>query len=351
MKMPANLLLAAALLAGASFAGANGADALPKARVNVVGTWANLSIYKDREHPFWTETIPSRSNGAIEVEIRAFTEMGLKGSEVFRLMSQGVIEFGSTVLGYVAGDDPENEAVDLAGLSADIDTAHEVTNAWKPVLADLYERKHGIRLLAVFPYHAQVLYCNGPLSGLADLKGKKIRTFSKSLSEFVETLGGTGVNIPFGEVVPALQKGVADCAITGALSGNLAKWPEVTDHLYALPVGWSMVMHGVNLEAWNALPAPVQDFLAAEIRAWEDRVWAAADDETRAGIACNTGGECPSGNPASMILVPVNEDDEALRQRIMETVIVPNWAERCGETCVSHWNDTVAGVVGITVSD
>lgn len=336
----------AALIAGGGQTAA--AESLPKAKLNVVGTWANLSIYKEREHPFWTKTVPEKSGGAIDVEIRAFTEMGLKGGEVFRLMGSGVIEFGSTVLGYVAGDDPENEAVDLAGFSADIDVARKVSEAWKPVLSDLYETKHGIKLLAVYPFHAQVMYCKTPISRLDDLKGKKVRTFSKSLSEFVEAAGGTGVNIPFGEVVPALQKGVADCAITGALSGNLAKWFEVTDYLYGLPVGWSMVMHGVNLKAWNRLPEETRAFLLREIAAWEDEVWAAADAESQAGLACNTGGECAAGNAANMTLVAVSDADRKRLREIMETVIVPNWAGRCGDACVAKWNDTVGKIVGIT---
>ena len=326
------------------------ADGLPKTKVNVVGTWANLSIYKDREHPFWTKTVPDKSGGAVTADIKAFTEMGLKGGEVFRLMRNGVIDFGSTVLGYVAGDDPENEAVDLAGFSADISIARRVSESYKPTLAALYEKKYGIKLLAVFPFHAQVLYCKAPISGLDDLKGKKVRTFSKSLSEFVGAVGGTGVNIPFGEVVPALQKGVADCAITGALSGNLAKWHEVTTHLYALPVGWSMVMHGVNLKAWNKLPQQVRAFLTAEIEAWEDSVWDAADAETRTGVACNTGGQCSGGNPAAMTLVPVSDSDRGRLREIMETVIVPNWAKRCGQACVAKWNNSVGKVVGMTVA-
>jgi hypothetical protein len=30
--------------------------------------------------------------------------------------------------------------------------------------------------------------------------------------------------MPFAEVVPALQRGVVDCAVTGTLSGNTAGW-------------------------------------------------------------------------------------------------------------------------------
>ncbi len=344
LKSGITVILGSAIILSA---GMSQAGELPKTKVNVVGTWANLSVYKEREHPFWTKTIPEKSNGAVTADIKAFTEMGLKGGEVFRLMKSGVIDFGSTVLGYVAGDDPENEAVDLAGFSADIDIARKVSDAYKPVLAELYEKKYGIKLLAVFPFHAQVMYCKSPINGLSDLKGKKVRTFSKSLSEFVGAVGGTGVNIPFGEVVPALQKGVADCAITGALSGNLAKWHEVTTHLYALPVGWSMVMHGVNMKSWNKLPESVRKFLSSEIGSWENKVWNAANSETQIGLACNTGSECKGGNPASMKLISVSDADRAKLREIMETVIVPNWAKRCGSACVSKWNETVGQVVNI----
>lgn len=351
MKSSIKYLLAAGLTAAVASTGiaASAAD-LPKTKVNVVGTWANLSIYKERENPFWTKTIPEKSKGAVQAEVRAFTEMGLKGGEVFRLMSNGVIEFGSTVLGYVAGDDPINEAVDLAGFSDDIEIAHKVSDAWKPVLSDFYEKKYGIRLLALFPFHAQVMYCKTPIANLSDLKGKKVRTFSKSLSEFVSAAGGTGVNIPFSEVVPALQKGLADCAITGALSGNLAKWHEVTDYLYELPVAWSMVMHGVNLKAWNKLSPDVQNFLEGEINSWEKSVWSAANAETKAGLACNTGGACTAGNAANMKLVTVSAADKKKLRDIMQTVIVPKWAKRCGRDCVDNWNRTVGKIVGITAS-
>ena len=59
-----------------------------------------------------------------------------------------------------------------------------------------------------------------------------------------------------------------------------------------------MIMHGVNLKTWNGLPEDVQTFLTSEIATWENEVWNAADAETQAGIACNTGGECIKGNPA-----------------------------------------------------
>ena len=97
----------------------------------------------------------------------------------------GVIDFGSTVLGYVAGDDAHNEAIDLAGRAPDVATARKISDAYKPVYDKLYRDKFGIQVLGVWPYPAQVIFCNGEIKGLADLKGKKVRTANRTLAEFV----------------------------------------------------------------------------------------------------------------------------------------------------------------------
>ena len=275
--------------------------------------------------------------------------MGLKGAEIFRLMRTGVIDFGSTVLGYVAADDARNEAVDLAGLSPDIATARKVSDAYKPVYDKFYGERFGIKVLGIWPYSAQVLFCNGEIKGLADLKGKKVRTGNRTLAEFVEAFGGTGVTLAFSEVVPALQNRVVDCAITGTLSGNMAKWNEVATHLYALPLGWSHVMHAVNLKRWNSLDPKVRSFLEKEIAGLEDRIWKAAAHGNRAGlpVQCRQGrlhdghqGEDDRG-------AGVGRRPRAACRKLTE-VVLPKWAARCPGDCVEAWNATVGKVVGLT---
>jgi TRAP-type C4-dicarboxylate transport system substrate-binding protein len=343
------LWLAAIGVWSAAVIGSAAAQDLPRTHLKVVGAWGNLSQYKNFEQPFWTREIPEKSKGAVTAEITPFNEMGLKGAEIFRLMRLGVIDFGSTVLGYVAADDARNEAIDLAGLAPDVDTARRISDAYRPVYDRFYRERFGIQVLAIWPYPAQVIFCNGPISGLEDLRGKKVRTGNRTLAEFVEALGGTGVTMSFSEVVPALQNKVVDCAITGTLSGNAAKWYEVTTHLYALPVGWSQVMHAVNLKTWERLPAAVRDFLLREIRDLEDRIWKAMDEETRQGIDCNIGRDsCTMGSKGKMTLVPVSDRDRELLGRVLREVVVPKWAARCGAECVQEWNATVGAIVGIT---
>jgi len=337
---------AACLLTGI----ASAKEELPRTHLKVVGAWGMLPQYKNFELPFWTKQISERSGGAVTAEITPFNEMGLKGAEITRLMKMGVIDFGSTVLGYVAADDPRNEAIDLAGISPDVATARKVTEAYKPVYDKFYREKFGIQVLGIWPYSAQVLFCNGEIKGLADLKGKKVRTAGRSLAEFVEALGGTGVTMSFGEVVPALQNKVIDCAITGTLSGNSAKWHEVTTHVYMLPLGWSQVMHGVNVKTWERLDPKVRTFLKNEITRLEDEIWKSAAAETQEGFDCNAGKDsCKAGTKAKLKLVPVSSGDKALLQRVLTEKVLPQWAVRCTDKdCVQSWNDTVGKTIGIS---
>lgn len=321
---------------------------LQPTHLKIVGAWGFLSQYKNFEYPFWNKTVPENSNGKITTEITPFNEMGLKGTEILRLMKLGLIDFGSTVLAYGPESDVPVEGIDLAGLNPEIETARAVVNAYFPVMQDFYETRHNVKVLAIWPYPAQIVWCKDPLSNLSDLSGRKIRVGTRPVGEFVEGLGGVSVNVPFGEAHAAIKTGSIDCAVTGALPGNTAKWFEVTDYLYPLPLGWSMAMSGVNLDTWQKLDPDVQDFLQNGINDLSDQIWAVADDETMDGIRCNTGQTpCQYGIPASMTLVDISKQDISLKQKVLENVVLKRWAERCSAACVTNWNNTIGQVLGL----
>ncbi len=207
-----------ALLLG--FAGNIQAQTSPKVSLQVVGNLGITTQYKDLEAPFWTKDIPAATGGSITASIKPWNEMGLKGPEVFKLLSQGVFDVGTTQLGFVAGDAAINDATDLAGVSPTIQMFREVTQAFRPALERHYDQQFKVKLMGMFSFQAQVLFCRSDIKGLADLKGRKVRTSGASQADFISYFGGSGVNMAFGEVQQALQNGVIDCAITGTLGGT-----------------------------------------------------------------------------------------------------------------------------------
>ena len=324
------------------------AQDLPKTSLKVVGSISSLPPYKDFELPFWTRTLSEKSKGAITAEVKGFNEMGLKGPEVLRLMSQGVLEIGATVLAYLAADDPTNEAVDIAGLVTDVETSRKITEASKPMYEKLFREKFGVRLLGIATYPAQVIYCNGEIKGLTDLKGRKVRVGGRSQSELMSALGASPVTMAFGEVVPALQNKTVDCGITGTLSGNLAKWNEVTTHLLVLPVSWGQIAYAANQKSLDKLDARVRTLIETEIKTLEKSIWDAAALHTEQGYACNSGADsCTLGARGKMKLVMPSDADRALLKKIVNETMVPTWAARCSAECVAGFNDTIGKVVGI----
>ena len=64
---------------------------------------------------------------------------------------------------------------------------------------------------------------------MEDWKGTKIRVYGTETAELTKALGGAPVNIPFGEVYTALQRNVADGAITSATNAEPMKFFEVSE--------------------------------------------------------------------------------------------------------------------------
>lgn len=335
--------------AGCLLAAGSWAQELPKQNFKVLGGFSNLNFSKTIERPFWTEQIPAQSKGAITGEFTTLDQMGLQGTEILRLIRLGVIDFASGNVSYMSADSPVFDGLDLAGVFLDIDVMRKAADAYKPVLEKIMAQRYNAKLLAIWPVPPQVLFCRSAIGGLADLKGKKVRSFNATLADFAQAVGANPVQIAFPEVVPALQTGNVDCGVTGTLSGNTAKWWEVTTHLYPLVVGWAPWFTAVNLNTWNRMDPKTREFFQARYKTLEDQYWANAAKEAQDGINCNIGKDpCVFGVKGAMKLVPVSDADKAELARIAREVIVKKWAQRCGAECAKDWTNTVGKVVGIS---
>ncbi|MFK7965743.1 MAG: TRAP transporter substrate-binding protein [Burkholderiaceae bacterium] len=346
MKTTIKCLVAAAAIAVAGGALAQGKPVVIKA----VGTWGNLSNFQKHEGPFWNERIAKVSDGQIVGDIKPQTELGLKGFEIMRLVKNGVFDYAHGLPGYVAAENAIFEGADLSAVTQDIETQRKVADAYFPVLEKAFAEIYGAKLLQLYPFPSQMLYCNADIKGISDLKGKKIRVYSTSLGDFVEGVGGTSVTVPFAEVIPALEKGVVDCGITGTMPAYNAKWGQVATHAYTMRVGWGLAFGAMNMKKWQSMTPEQQKMLQSEINTLTEQMWTETAKEDAIAVGCLTGGECSIGEAAKMKLVEPSPADLKERDRVANEVILARWAERCGADCAKQWNDTVGKVIGMTAT-
>lgn len=316
--------------------------------LNAVGTWSSLTNFQKHEEPFFNTRLREASDGNIVGKIQSQSGLGLKGFEIMRLVKNGVFDFAFGLPGYVAAENAIFEGADLSTLTQDIDTQRKVSDAYYPTLEKSFADIYNAKLLMLYPFPSQTLWCNGEVNGIEDLKGKKIRVYSTTLGDFVEGVGGTSVTVSFSEVIPALEKGVVDCAITGTMSAYTAKWNQVATHAYTLRVGWGLAFGAMNMDKWNSLSEGQQTLLQSEIATLTDAMWAETATEDDVAISCITGGECAIGEAGSMTLVEPSESDLKARDTIATEVVLARWAERCGADCAANWNETVGPILGLT---
>ena len=324
----------------------------PKVTVSAVTQLSpSLPQYSRVDVPILREQMSAASNGRVEFNLKSYPEMSVQGPEVIRLVRSGQVDLGAAPLTTVSGDVPILDGIDLAGLNTDLDQARKVARALL-IVANGDLEKIGVKLVAMYPFPAQVFFCRKPVAGLADLKGLKIRTNGPSASDAVNYLGGQPTAIAFGEVYTALERGTVDCAITGTGSGNAQKWYEVSTHLYTLTTAFSTSGYFVNLAWWNKLDPAVRAFLEKTFASVEDAQWKLGAEVSQDGIDCNIGNA--SGcrintlvKSKPMVQVKATDADRAKLRDAFSAAVLPAWVKRCGARCGEIYNQAIAPISGV----
>lgn len=343
-------LATAAIVAGAMLTGvATTASAeIQNLNIKAVGTWANLTNYYNFEKPFYNEVLKKTSGGKVIGSVNPITELGLKGWEVMRLLKLGVFDVAHGVYGYVSSEDPSLEGVDLSGAATTFKQSKKIVEAYEGILGERFNKTFNAKYLMTFRWPSQFIFCNQPINKVTDLKGKKIRVYSTTLGDFVQGVGGTSVTIAFAEVVPALQKGVADCGITGSMPAYQAKWHEVITHAMIMPVGAGMGFAAMSNKMWNGLNADTKSYIQKQYDDLSARQWVNAQTEDEEALNCLSGrGACGKGDTGTVKLTEPSAADIKERNRVLKDFVLKKWAARCSAECVTNWNATVAKVVGV----
>ncbi len=338
------------MLAAAAAAALVGAVQAQVASITIVShPLATMPQYTKVDVPLLRDELPKKAK--MNVNLAAWSERNVAGPEVLRLVRSGQVDIGAAPLATVSGDVPFLDAADMAGLNPTIEQARRAAAAMVPAANKELERV-GLRIIGTFPYTAQVFFCRGNVASLADLKGKKVRSFGGSLNDLIAAVGAQPVGLPFGEVYGALERGVVDCAVTGTGSGNSAKWFEVANTMYVLPVAWSTGAYYVNVAWWNKLTPDVRDAIIAQFKLVEDGLWKMGADATDDGVQCNVGNAagCKIGSTVTSrpmkANMPTEADKAELRKQLNEKVL-PAWVQRCGARCGDLFNEVLAPITGV----
>ncbi|WP_199614263.1 TRAP transporter substrate-binding protein [Paenibacillus alkalitolerans] len=179
----------------------------------------------------FAELVKERSNGRITIDVFPSAQLG-EEKAVIEQVQLGAIEFTRVSTGPMA-EFSKNFGVFSLPYIFDNDE-----HVWKFLLGEsgmsLLDtlQSSGLQGLGWYSSGSRSFYSSKPLTGIEDLKGKKIRVIENKLNlAIMEALGASGTPMPYGEVYSSLQTGVIDAAENNYPSYYSSKHYEVAPHL------------------------------------------------------------------------------------------------------------------------
>jgi TRAP-type transport system periplasmic protein len=199
------------------------------------------------------------SGGRIKVQVYPASQLGsiprqIEGTQF------GSIQCEVVPPEFMVGLDPRFEVMAAPGL---VDSqAHGQRVAADPKVLKLMlglGADKGLHGAGLFMAEPSELITRDPVRHLADLKGKKIRIFASQFQSVAfERLGVTPVAMTLGDVLPAIQQGAIDGAITGI--GPIAGFHMVDAAKYVTQIGQPaiFIIAEINKKWYESLPEDLQ---------------------------------------------------------------------------------------------
>ena len=288
-------------LAVAGAGGATAAQAADVVKWNVPVVWTPPHNVRAEQDEF-RKRVLERSGGRLDLSLHQYGELGLVESDVLSLVRGGEFPLVELDHSKTSGDEPLFQIFNLPGLCFSMKDAMTVAEGIKPLRTKALAERNAVELGMVFYNPPQGIFSKNPVNTIGDLDGLSIRVYSRVLLRSFELLGARPQIIPWGDAPAALLQGVVDGAITSPSSGIKVGFGDTTKYMTVMPLA-NRVSWLVNKDAWDSLPADLQQILTEETKAAGDAIQAGWDAE-EVGVAQLVA-------DAGMTFVPPSEEFQA----------------------------------------
>jgi TRAP-type C4-dicarboxylate transport system substrate-binding protein len=227
-----------------------------------------LSVPRSLYEKIIIEEIPARLAKATDGYIQIRPLIGvISTDDVINALRRDRVQMGDLTVAYSAATYPMWAVLNLPGLVDDPAYIAPISRKLvQPEMARDMEPM-GIRPAVIVSWDGGAYFSNKPIRKIEDFKGLQWRTHAPMLSQIIVEMGGTTVGMPFGELIPSLEKGLVQAYTTTFPAMDAAGLPKVTKYAIAAPNGTSLAVVMVSEKALQALPEDVRKKAVAELDA------------------------------------------------------------------------------------
>ena len=257
------------------------------------------------------QRVAAATNGRLTIEL--FDTL-VAGPQQPAAVREGRLDASFAVSPWLSAEAPYINFGHLPGLLTDVGTYQKMLDPLlREEMAKIWVSKYNAVQLATGVFEDQCIISRVPLRTAGDFGGKKVRVHNTEAATLMGKLGAAPTPVPFGEIVPALQRGIVDMVMTSVGTANGFGFHTVAKDVSIWRIGtvvpWSFV---VNREVWSKLPDDVKRQVQAEFRKIEDEHFArhAAFSKENLDLMVKNGMTVYEAPPAELakVFAPQNVD-------------------------------------------
>ncbi len=273
-------ILATLTLAAVTAAPALASDKVVKMDLNAIYPASNFHSKGAGE---FAELVKQYSNGSVLITAHPGGSLGFKGPELLKTVKDGTVPMSDILMGVVQGSEKAFGLSSLPMLVGSYAEAQKFYDASKAAY-DKAAAKWNQKILYVVPWPPSGLFAKKEIHAVGDIAGLKTRTFDKNGADFLASVQGSPISMPWGEVYAALQTGMIDSVLTSAVSGQDAKLWEVLSAFKRIHYAYPLNMVVINLDYWNGLSAAQKAAVEKAAAETQKKQWEASARDNEAAL-------------------------------------------------------------------
>jgi len=272
--MKVNMLLKLAVFAAATgFATAYAAEPITW----TIGTIHTVGSSYDMNANKIPERIEKATNGRLKIKLY---DTLVKGTDQPGAVKRGELDGSFAVNPWISTEAPILNIGTLPGLITTTGFYKKVLDGFlRDEMVKIWDSKYNSKMLNTGVFEINCVFSKGPITKVGDFAGKKIRVHNNAAADLIMNVKAVPTNVDFGEIVPAMQRGIVDAIMTSAGTATGMHIYDVADNINMWDIGtiisWSFI---INNDKWDELPDDLKPIVAEEFKKLEEEHYANIDE-------------------------------------------------------------------------
>lgn len=250
--------------------------------------WTTVTVWPESNYHVkalrqFAEGVTKVTNGEVKMVVHSGGDLGLKGPELLAAVRDGIVQVADMLMTQQVGQAPLLGLESVPYLTRNYQELAQLQKIAIPYYQKIAE-KNNQKFLYFLPWPGQGLFSKAPSNTIDGFKKIKVRTVDKNGTDFFSALGSTPIQMPWGEVVPALASGAIDAVTTSSPSGVDGKFWEFLKHFNRLNWQSASQAISVNRDAWNKISPKNQKAIEALAAELQPKFWAMAAEQDRQAL-------------------------------------------------------------------